>query len=179
YSGNGAWDYRIGAPGYKYNMTDIAAAIGNQQLRRAEPMRQMRETITRHYVEQLGDLTQLELPPVPEDRIHAWHLFPIRLRLESLSIDRNMFIQKLREGGVGSSVHWRPLHLHPYYEETFGWQPDHLPVATKQWQRLISLPLFPGMMEDEQQHVIRTVRDLCTSHSTAATPPASSSPKPR
>ncbi len=179
YSGNGAWDYRIAAPGYKYNLTDIAAAIGNHQLRRAEPMRQMRETIARYYVEQLGDLPQIELPPVPEDRIHAWHLFPIRLQLEELSIDRNTFLQQLREQGVGSSVHWRPLHLHPYYEETFGWQPEHFPVATSQWQRLVSLPLFPGMREDEQEHVVGVVRDLCVRHAVSATSAEPPRRKPR
>jgi perosamine synthetase len=81
--------------------------------------------------------------------------------LEKLSIDRNAFISELRERGVGCSVHWRPLHFHPYYEETFSWRPDHLPVASSQWPRLISLPLFPGMREDEREHVVKVVRDLC------------------
>jgi len=179
YSGNGAWDYRIGAPGYKYNMTDIAAAIGNHQLGRAEDMRQMREAIALHYGKMLGDVAQIELPPVPENRIHAWHLFPIRLQLDKLSIDRNTFIQQLREPGVGSSVHWRPLHLHPYYQETFGWQPDHLPVASRQWERLVSLPLFPGMREDEQEHVIHVVRQLCTAHANSPDLAEPSCRKPR
>ena len=74
--------------------------------------------------------TRSSCPPDPPDRIHSWHLFPIRLRLDRLSIDRNAFIVGLRERGVGCSVHWRPLHLHPYYEETFAWRPDHLPVAS-------------------------------------------------
>jgi perosamine synthetase len=161
YSGNNAWDYRIVAPGYKYNMTDVAAAIGIHQLARAEEMRRDRAAIARFFHEQLADLDQLELPPDPPDRIHAWHLFPIRLRLEKLSIDRNAFISELRERGVGCSVHWRPLHFHPYYEETFSWRPDHLPVASSQWPRLISLPLFPGMREDEREHVVKVVRDLC------------------
>ena len=66
--------------------------------------------------------------------------------------------------GVGCSVHWRPLHLHPYYEETFGWRPEHLPVASREWLRLVSLPLFPGMRPEEQQHVVRVVRALCAEH---------------
>ncbi len=161
FAGNHAWDYRIVAPGYKYNMTDIAAAIGLHQLDRAEPMRQQRERLARSYLERLADVEELDLPIDPPDRIHSWHLFPIRLRLERLSTDRNEFIVKLREGGVGCSVHWRPLHLHPYYEETFGWLPEHLPAATAEWRRLISLPLFPGMSDEEFQHAAETVRRLC------------------
>ncbi len=164
YAGDNAWDYRIVAPGYKYNLTDVAAAIGIHQLARSEDMRCQRETIARHFRERLADVEQLELPPDPADRVHAWHLFPIRLRLDRLSIDRNDFMMALRERGVGCSVHWRPLHLHPYYEETFGWQPGHLPVASAQWPRLITLPLFPGMQPDEQDHVLQVVRALCEQH---------------
>jgi perosamine synthetase len=164
YAGNHAWDYRIVAPGYKYNLTDIAAAIGIQQLKRAEALRLERELIAGYYREALGDLEQLELPPAPADRVHAWHLFPIRLRLEKLSIDRNRFIELLQGHGVGCSVHWRPLHLHPYYQEAFGWQPEHLPAASSVWQRLVTLPLFPGMRPEEQQYVVRVVRELCTRH---------------
>jgi dTDP-4-amino-4,6-dideoxygalactose transaminase len=161
FAGNTAWDYRIVAPGYKYNLTDIAAAIGIHQLARAEEMRQERQTLARFYLEQFADLEQVDLPPDPADRIHSWHLFPLRLRLDRLSIDRNEFIVQLRERGVGCSVHWRPLHLHPYYEETFGWQPEHLPEASRQWPRLVSLPLFPGMREDERDLVVAVTRDLC------------------
>jgi dTDP-4-amino-4,6-dideoxygalactose transaminase len=164
FAGNHAWDYRIVAPGYKYNLTDIAAALGIHQLARAEDMRLERVRIARFYRSQLADVEQIDLPLDPPDRIHAWHLFPIRLRLDRLGIDRNAFIERLREQGVGCSVHWRPLHLHPYYEETYAWKPSHLPIASAEWLRLISLPLFPGMRDDEQQHVIRVVRDLCHLH---------------
>ena len=164
YSGNGAWDYRIVAPGYKYNLTDIAAAIGLHQLDRAEALRRQREAIAQSFRESLDNVEQLDLPPAPADRIHAWHLFPIRLKLERLRIDRNAFIEQLREQGVGCTVHWRPLHLHPYYQDTFGWQPEHLPVASSQWQRILSLPIFPGMREDEQLHVVDVVRTLCESY---------------
>ena len=161
YSG-GSWDYQIIEAGYKYNLTDIAAAIGVHQLARAEAMRVEREAIARRYFEELDGLAEVELPSIPENRIHAWHLFPIRLRLEKLSIDRNAFITKLRAVGVGCSVHWRPLHLHPYYRERFGWTSDQFPVASPLWERLISLPLFPGMHDAERAHVVQAVRDLCT-----------------
>jgi perosamine synthetase len=81
--------------------------------------------------------------------------------LTRLTIDRNEFIQELAQSGVGSSVHWRPLHLHPYYQESFGWLPEDCPVATETWARLVSLPLFPGMREEEIEHVIHTVKLLC------------------
>jgi perosamine synthetase len=160
YSGGG-WDYRILAPGYKYNLTDVASALGLQQLRRAETLRQSRQRLARVYLDRLADSAELELPPDPPDRIHSWHLFPIRLRLDRLSVDRNTFLQRLNECGVGTSVHWRPLHLHPYYQETFGYRPEDFPVASREWLRLISLPLFPGMSEGEQEHVIGAVRGLC------------------
>lgn len=164
YSGRGGWDYRIVAPGYKYNLTDIAAAIGIEQLRRAEAMRQSRQQVARKYLAELADVAELELPPDPSDRIHAWHLFPVRLRLERLAISRDELLAGMRQASIGVSVHWRPLHLHPYYEQSFGWQPDHLPVATALWQRLVSLPLFPGMTDDELAHVVGSLRDLCRRH---------------
>jgi perosamine synthetase len=161
YSGGVSWDYRIVEAGYKYNMTDVAAAVGVHQLERAEAMRQEREAIASSYLEELGDIGAIELPVVLENRLHAWHLFPLRLRLEKLTIDRNSFITQLRAAGVGCSVHWRPLHLHPYYSERFGWTPAQFPVASPLWERLVSLPLFPGIRGEERAHVVRVVRDIC------------------
>jgi dTDP-4-amino-4,6-dideoxygalactose transaminase len=164
YSGGASWDYRIVEAGYKYNMTDVAAALGIHQLERAEAMRRARQSLAERYLAALADIDQIELPPVPRDRIHSWHLFPIRLRLERLSIDRNAFIMSLRERGVGCSVHWRPLHLHPYYAEQFGWQAGHLPQASAVWPRLVSLPLFPDMQPDEHDHVVQVVHEICAEH---------------
>lgn len=164
YRSGAKWDYRIVAAGFKYNMTDLAAAIGIHQLARAEELRRSREQITRCYRAALADIGELELPPEPADRIHAWHLFPIRLRLERLSIDRKQFIELLQEDGIGCSVHWRPLHLHPYYQEQFGWRPEQLPVATAVWERLVSLPLFPDMREEEIARVVEAVARICRCH---------------
>ena len=160
YSGGRAWDYRILAPGFKYNLTDVAAALGLVQLGRAEAMRAARARIAGLYREGLAGVEEVELPPVPENRIHAWHLFPIRLRLDRLAVDRNHVIDALRDDGIGCSVHWRPLHLHPYYADSYGWRPEDLPVATREWERLVSLPLFPGMTDDEVETVMRTLRAL-------------------
>ena len=182
YSGKGSWDYRIIEAGYKYNMTDVAAALGIGQLARAEEMRRARENVAHEYLERLGDVEELELPPTDSDRIHAWHLFPIRLRLESLSIDRDSFMRELALAGVSCSVHWRPLHLHPYYEQSFGWLPANLPTASAIWTRLVTLPLFSALDGDEIDLVINAVRMVCrrsarvfvTRH-TAATPAGSQS----
>ncbi len=161
YSTTGAWDYRILAPGFKYNFTDLAAALGIHQLARAEEMRVARESLALEYRYRLETIDEVDVPPVIEDRIHAWHLFPIRLRLDRLTIDRSAFIVELNRAGVGTSVHWRPLHLHPYYQERFEWRPDDCPVATREWERLVSLPLFPSMSRDEQNHVIEAIADIC------------------
>jgi perosamine synthetase len=172
YSGGGKWDYRILAPGFKYNLTDLAAAIGIHQLARAEAMRREREAVARELLEAFADIEELETPATDENRIHSWHLFPIRLRLERLAVDRNTVMDELKARGVGCSVHWRPLHLHPYYQETFGWRAADLPTATRTWERLISLPIFPGMKPEEIRHVIETVKELCGANRSTASPAA-------
>jgi perosamine synthetase len=161
YSARGNWDYKIVAPGYKYNLTDIAAALGIHQLARAEPMRQERERIARRYTESLAEIDQIELPAPVANRLHSWHLFALKLRLRRLKINRNEFISQLKAAGVGCSVHWRPLHLHPYYRKTFGFRAQDFPVATATWKRTISLPIFPGMRSDEIDYVIATIKRIC------------------
>ena len=165
YAGGNSWDYRIIAPGFKYNLTDIAASIGLNQLAKADQMRRERESIAHCYLRELADLDEVELPPVDSNRIHSWHLFPVKLHLEALSIDRNTFINELKAAGIGCSVHWRPLHEHPYYEQTFAWDSSDFPVASAEWLRLISLPVFPGMGEQEISYVIATVRSVCAKYS--------------
>jgi perosamine synthetase len=169
YSGGGSWDYKIAAPGYKYNLTDIAAAIGIHQLARAGEMRRRRESIAARYQEGLADVEELERPPVNRDRIHSWHLYPIRLQTQRLSISRHEFMEELKRAGIGCSVHWRPLHLHPYYRETYRWRPEDFPAATALWERLISLPIFPGMRDNQIKDVIRTVKGLCARYRVTAT----------
>ncbi|HXM76737.1 MAG TPA: DegT/DnrJ/EryC1/StrS family aminotransferase, partial [Thermoanaerobaculia bacterium] len=109
YSGGKSWDYRIVAPGFKYNMNDVAAAIGIHQLARAESMRLERESVARRYTRSFREIEELEPPADDPDRIHSWHLYPIRLRTDRLSIDRNAFMDALKDAGIGCSVHWRPL----------------------------------------------------------------------
>jgi dTDP-4-amino-4,6-dideoxygalactose transaminase len=160
YANTGNWDYRLVAAGFKYNMTDVAAALGLCQLNRAEEMREQREAIAKAYRKALASTEEIELPPAPSDRVHSWHLFPIRLRLDRLGIDRAQFMYELAADGVGSSVHWRPLHLHPLYESA-GWQPDLFPVATREWLRLVSLPIFPSMTTADVDWVVSAVNRTC------------------
>lgn len=157
----GAWDYEILSPGFKYNMTDIAAALGIHQLQRLETLRDARAEIAACYRHALREVTEIELPSEPDNHVHAWHLFAIRLHLNRLNIDRNEFISELQRLGVGCSVHWRPLHLHPYYRQTFAWDPAALPHATEAWTRLVSLPIFPSMTAADRHHVSETVKDVC------------------
>ncbi len=168
YANGGSWDYRIVAPGYKYNLTDIAAAIGIHQLARAEEMRQQREAVAYDYLAAFANVSEIELPLQDYNRLHSWHLFPLRLRLRDLSCSRNDFINHLKAAGIGCSVHWRPLHLHPYYCENFTWRRQDFPTASALWPRLVSLPIFPDMTTDEVRQVVRVVRHLCAVHARRA-----------
>ena len=158
YSGGGSWYYEIEDVGFKYNLTDLAAAIGLVQLERAEPMRVERERVARRYeaafaAAGLGDL--VELPAMPRtNEIHAWHLFPIRLHLDRVKVTRAEAIDHLAESGIGTSVHFIPLHLHPYYRRTYGYAPDDLPVANAQFEREISLPIYPDLSDDDVDYVV-------------------------
>ncbi|MCE7962709.1 MAG: DegT/DnrJ/EryC1/StrS family aminotransferase [Acidobacteria bacterium ACB1] len=165
YTSEGSWDYKIVQPGYKYNLTDVAAAIGCQQLERAEQMREKREAVAEYYYSSMANIREISLPPNDPDRLHSWHLFPIRLKLDELSIDRNEFIEELKRNRVGFSVHWRPLHLHPLYAERFGWIDAHFPAASKLWTEIISLPLYSGMTREEMAHVVQTVKKICAAYS--------------
>jgi perosamine synthetase len=162
---DGDWDYRIITPGYKYNLTDIAAAIGIHQLARAEELRLRREQIAEFYLREFAEIKEIGLPPTDKNRVHSWHLFPIRLKLEDLSIDRNDFIEKLKRSGIECSVHWRPLHMHPLYGKRYGWREKHLPNATKMWSQLVSLPIFPSMTASEIDQVVKVVKDICQAYS--------------
>lgn len=165
---SGSWYYEIVAPGFKYNLTDIAAAIGLHQLRRADELWKARRAVAERLSAGLEDVDEIELPVELSDRRHSWHLFAIRLRLDRLSIDRSGFIEQLKEAGVGASVHWMPLHLHPYYAETFGYSAGDFPVAAAAWPRLVSLPIFPGMTDQQSDHVVEVVRDIARRHRRAA-----------
>jgi perosamine synthetase len=161
YTANGSWAYEILEPGFKYNMTDIAAAIGREQLRRSEELWEIRRRYAARYTAAFRELPQVETPPdaPPGDR-HAWHLYVLRLNLELLRLDRARFIEELLRRGIGASVHFIPLHLHPYYRERLGYRPEDCPEATAVAQRIVSLPLYPRMTPDDVDRVIQAVHDI-------------------
>ncbi len=160
----GSWHYEIVAPGFKYNLTDVAAALGLRQLTRADALWEGRRRAAQRLLEGLGAIGELVLPVELPDRRHSWHLFPVRLVLEKLTIDRAAFIDALRANGVAASVHWMPLHLQPYYARLFEHPPDAFPVAWEAWPRLVSLPIFPSMTEAQLDHVIAAVTTVVASH---------------
>ncbi len=160
----GNWYYEIVAPGFKYNLTDIASSIGLHQLRRADGFRRQRADVAALYQTLLQDNSALILPQAHPDRLHSWHLYEIRLRLDRLSLDRAALIEQIKAAGVGVSVHWIPLHLHPYYRETYGFQPEDYPVAAKLSREIISLPIFPGMLEEEIRQVAATLGGILDTH---------------
>ncbi|RME56294.1 MAG: DegT/DnrJ/EryC1/StrS aminotransferase family protein [Caldilineae bacterium] len=160
YTAEGNWYYEIIAPGYKYNMTDVAAALGLVQLGKLEKMWRRRRDIAQYYTQLFSSLPELETPTEREDVQHAWHLYILRLHLDRLCIDRARFIHELRERGVGASVHFIPLHLHPYYRETYGFQPHAYPVAYREYQRVISLPIYSAMSDADVQRVGEAVCDI-------------------
>ncbi len=160
FTSDGSWYYEIIAPGFKYNLTDIASSIGLHQLKKADAFRVQREIIALDYIRQLDGISGLVLPATDENRIHSWHLFPIRLAETSFKIGRADVIAQLKQHGIGTSVHWMPLHLHPYYKETYGFKPTDLPAAFRVSSELISLPIYPGMAETDVLHVTTTLRRL-------------------
>ena len=160
YTASGSWYYEIEDAGFKYNLTDLAAAIGLVQLTRAEAMRVSRERVAMLYATSVGEAgldAEVELPVIPTDgEVHAWHLFPIRLR-EGGPDRRAAVIERLKEDGIGTSVHFIPLHVHPYYRDTYGYRPDDLPVARREYEREISLPIYPDLSEGEVEQVVAAI----------------------
>jgi dTDP-4-amino-4,6-dideoxygalactose transaminase len=157
YSAEGSWYYEVTAPGFKYNMTDIQAALGLQQLKRLAAMTRRRTELAARYDAGLSELPEINLPVCRPQVRHAWHLYPIRLQLDRLTIDRAAFIEALKVEGIGTSVHFIPLHRQPYYNNRFGLTPLDFPVAEAAYQRLISLPLYTRMTEQDVDDVVEAV----------------------
>lgn len=157
YSAEGSWFYEVLEAGYKYNLTDLNAALGLVQLEKADAMCAARAAIACRYSQAFQALPQLQAAEVRPDRVSAWHLYVLRLRLDTLRIGRDQFIEELKQRGVGTNVHFIPLHLQPYYQRTFHYRRGDLPNAEEQYWRSISLPIFPGMSAEEIDYVIDCV----------------------
>jgi len=157
YSAEGSWYYEVCVPGFKYNLTDLQSALGLRQLARLEAMTLRRAELADMYRAGLCDLAEIELPAHRPNIRHAWHLYAIRLRLERLKINRAEFIERLKSEGIGTSVHFIPLHRQPYYRDRFGLRPQDFPVADAAYERLISLPLYTKMTAQDVEDVIEAV----------------------
>jgi dTDP-4-amino-4,6-dideoxygalactose transaminase len=159
YSAGGSWYYEIQAPGYKYNLTDIAAAIGLHQLRRADELHERRSHWARCYLELLSGMEELVLPKVMPNRIHSWHLFHIRLNVDRIGLDRAEVISRMNQEGIGTSVHWMPLHMHPYYRQQSGGNLS-LPCAEALYPELMTLPLYPEMTIEDVEYVCDSLKKI-------------------
>jgi dTDP-4-amino-4,6-dideoxygalactose transaminase len=154
-----AWEYEVVAPGFKYNMTDVAAAMGRVQLTRIGAFTERRTWIAEQYFAAFADLP-LTLPARPQQAdLHAWHIFAIRLQNESADAEpRDRFIQALADAGIGTSVHYIPLHRQPYWRDRYELDPMDYPNAERAYWQLVSLPLYTAMSNADVEHVINTVR---------------------
>lgn len=165
YSSEGSWFYHVLDTGYKYNLTDIQAALGIVQLAKCDEMTQARNRIAERYTAAFQGLDCVETPVIPADRTTSWHLYVLRLHLEQLRIDRSQFIRELADRGVSTSVHFIPLHLQPAYQRNYGYKTGDFPAAEREYQRSLSLPIFSNMREEEIEQVVWAVSDVVSNGS--------------
>lgn len=156
---SGSWYYEVVAPGYKYNFTDLQASLGLPQLKKVDAMWDSRKRIAAKYTEALKDLDIIQLHTIKPDRDSSWHLYPIRLHLDRLTKNRAQIINELRERNIGIGVHFMPVHQHLYYSETFNLSDADYPVASAAFPRLMSLPIYPGMTDENVDKVIDVLID--------------------
>jgi len=165
YSAAGSWYYQVLAPGYKYNLTDIQAALGLVQLRKCTEMQRRRCHIAALYTKEFEKISAIETPSVVSDRESSWHLYVLRLNASHLKIGRDDFISELRKREIGTSVHFIPLHLHPYYSSAFGYRRGEFPVAEQEYERCLSLPIYPDMTREDVDRVICAVSEIAEKYS--------------
>jgi dTDP-4-amino-4,6-dideoxygalactose transaminase len=154
YGADGSWSYDVDCPGYKYNMTDIQAALGLHQLKKLPHLHARRCAIVKQYQAAFRSLAEFEVPIERTDVRHAWHLYALRLNLDRICITRDQFIRVMHERNIGCSVHFIPIHLLRYYREKYRYTPEQFPIALREFQRLVSLPLSPRMSDQDVEDVI-------------------------
>jgi dTDP-4-amino-4,6-dideoxygalactose transaminase len=153
------WHYEVVAPGYKYNMTDVASSLGIHQLKKAWAFQEKRELMAKNYDEAFKGLPVTLPPKAPKGDTHAWHLYVLRLK-DEVEMSRDKFIELMAAKGIGCSVHFIPLHFHPYWRDTYKLTPEDFPNATANYERAVSLPLYTKMTMADQQRVIRAVQEI-------------------
>jgi dTDP-4-amino-4,6-dideoxygalactose transaminase len=160
YADRGNWYYEVLKPGFKYNLSDIQSSIGIHQLRKLEGFIEVRVQLAQSYNRAFANIEELELPSDKADCRHAWHLYMLRLNLDKLEINRDEFIERLKNKGIGTSVHFIPVPLHPFFAAYAGLPQNQCPKALELYPRLISLPLYPGMTESQVQYVAESVVEI-------------------
>ncbi len=156
----GSWRYDIVTPGFKYNMTDLQAGLGLAQLKKLKAMHDRRKEIVAMYNDAFKTAGLFDLPVEREYCESAWHLYPLRIRKDALKITRDEFIEELRKRNIGTSVHFIPIHTFTYYVEKYGYKPEDYPIAFNESERLITIPLHPGLSDDDVKDVINAVLDV-------------------
>jgi dTDP-4-amino-4,6-dideoxygalactose transaminase len=170
YGSEGSWHYEVVRPGYKYNLTDMQAALGLHQLRKLPSFHARRREIVERYNTGFSSYAELREPTERDGVNHAWHLYVLRLDLEQLELTRNEFISELHDRNIGCSVHFIPVHLHPYYRDKYRYRPEDFPVANREYQRVVSLPLSPRMTDRDVDDVIEAVAGVVHRHTRRASP---------
>jgi perosamine synthetase len=160
YSKEGSWFYEIICPGFKYNLTDIASSMGLVQLKKCDKFRNKREKIAQAYNKAFKRLKEIKIPPTTSNSANAWHLYTIQLNLEKLKINRDKFIEELSKRNIGTSVHFIPLHMHPYYRNTYNYKGTDFPNSYNAYKRIISLPIYTKMKTEDVRDVISAVEDI-------------------
>jgi dTDP-4-amino-4,6-dideoxygalactose transaminase len=160
YREDGSWYYEVLECGFKYNLSDLQSAVGIHQLRKLEDFTERRARYAEIYKEELSGMEEIELPESSVSGRHAWHLYAIRLNLKSLTIDRAQFIANLQRKNVGASVHFIPIPFHPFFKKWADLPENQCPQALELYPRLISLPLYPAMTEEEVRYVAGAVREI-------------------
>lgn len=160
YSVEGSWHYEVVLPGFKCNMTDIQASLGLHQLKKLPAFQKRRREVVQAYNRAFQDIPELKLPVERAEVESAWHLYVVRLNLYRLSIDRASYIEELKARNIGTSVHFIPLHLHPYYRDKYGYRPEDFPIAYGNYQRIVTLPLHPRLSEEDVARIIGAVKEV-------------------
>jgi UDP-4-amino-4,6-dideoxy-N-acetyl-beta-L-altrosamine transaminase len=164
------WYYEVVAPGFKYNMPDIAAAIGIQQLKKVEKFCEKRAQIAYLYHNEFKNLPELDIPDIPMDSDqHSWHLYIIKLKLDQLNISRNEFINQMKSQGIGTSVHFIPIHIQPYYRDRYNFKEDDFPVSYNLFKRVVSLPIYPKMTGENVRQVVRAIKNIIVKNKKSTT----------
>ncbi len=170
-----AWHYEVVAPGFKYNLTDLASSLGIHQLQKANRFQQRRQEMAEHYTRELAGLPLLFPPNAADGDLHAWHLYVLRLTSQT-GIGRDQFIEEMARRGIGCSVHFIPLHLHPYWHDSYHLHPQDFPYSLTTYEQAISLPLYTKMTDEDQTRVINAIRETlqsCQNDSSTSSLPVS------